>query len=238
MLNTLYKFTLSFLTRIKKYWASFLVTPTIYDLTHPITPSTPVFPGDPSFTVDKVQSIEKGNSYNLCHLHFGNHMGTHIDFPAHVIKDGKTSSNYPIESFIGRGIIIEVPENSDNTQLGITQEFIQTQPIYPNDIVFFKTSNSQLPHHKISEKFVYLSASGANELVNKKVKIVGIDYLSIDSLDDEKLPVHHKLLENNILIVENLNLKRIPSGRYSDIAIIPPNIPDLDGLPIRAFARK
>ena len=61
----------------------------IYDLTAPITLDTPVFPGDPSFESDEVQSLEQGDAYSLRHLHLSNHMGTHIDFPAHVIKGGE-----------------------------------------------------------------------------------------------------------------------------------------------------
>jgi arylformamidase len=211
----------------------------IYDLTRPITTSTPVFPGDPAFRIEQVQSLESGSSYNLCCLHLGNHMGTHIDFPAHVIKGGKTSSDYPINHLIGAGVVIEVPKSEgDDTQLGITQQFIQTQSIYAGDIVFFKTSNSKLPTNKISEQFVYLTKNGADELIKKQVKIVGIDYLSIDSLSEEKLPVHNQLLSNDILIVENLDLEHVPAGRYQEISIIPPNIVEMDGLPVRAFARR
>jgi arylformamidase len=83
-----------------------------------------------------------------------------------------------------------------------------------------------------------LTKNGADELIKKQVKIVGIDYLSIDSLDEEKLPVHNQLLSNNILIVENLDLEQVPAGRYREISIIPPNIIDMDGLPVRAFARR
>ena len=137
---------------------------------------------------------------------------------------------------MGPGVIIEVPECKIN--LGITGEFIKQQSIKANDIVFFKTSNSKLPADKIANTFVYLTPEGAYELLQKKVKIVGIDYFSVDDLAEEKLPTHNLLLKNNVLIVENLYLKDIPAGCYSKMAIIPLNIPNMDGLPIRAFACK
>ncbi len=207
-----------------------------YDLTRPITSDVAVFPGDPTFKVDKVQDMAKGNSYNLCYLHIGNHTGTHIDFPAHVIPNGKTSSDFPIDALMGEGIIVEIPENPDEKNLGITPQFIKKQPIKKNDIIFFKTSNSKLPSNKISEKFVYLTPTGADELIEKQVKMVGIDYLSIDALEEENLPSHKKLLKNNILIVENLQLSDIPAGRYKKIIVSPPRIENIDGLPVRVVA--
>ena len=212
-------------------------TPTkYYDLTRPIGPDFAVFPGDPEFKIEKVKEIAKGNTYNLCYLHMGNHTGTHIDFPAHVIANGKTSSDYPIDSFIGEGIIINVPDCEDEKSLGITSEFIKKQNIKKNDIIFFQTSNSKLPDNKISEKFVYLTPQGADELINKQIKMVGIDYLSIDPLEEETLPSHKKLLSNNVLIVENLQLANIPSGRYKKIIVSPPRLEKMDGLPVRVLA--
>jgi arylformamidase len=204
-----------------------------YDLTRPIASDVAVFPGDPDFKIEKVREIAKGSSYNLCCLHMGNHTGTHIDFPAHVIKNGKTSSDYDADAFIGEGVIIDVPE--DNKNLGITSEFIKKQQFQKNDLVFFKTSNSKLASNKISEKFVYLTPQGADELIQKQVKMVGIDYLSIDALEDESLPSHNKLLKNDILIVENLQLSDIPAGRYKKFIVSPPRINDMDGLPVRVF---
>jgi arylformamidase len=209
----------------------------IYDLTRPITSASPVFPGDPAFRIEQIHSMENGSSYNLCCLHFGNHIGTHIDFPAHVIKGGKTSSDYPLSYFIGTGVIIEVPADQAYINFGISVEFIQSQNILAGDIVLFKTSNTELPSDKISEKFVYLSEDAAGELINKEVKIVGIDYFSVDSLDKDGLPVHLKLLGNDVLIVENLDLKHVPTGRYQEISLIPLHILEIDGLPVRAYAR-
>lgn len=210
----------------------------IYDLTLPITSKTRIFPGDPEFKTEAVESLEKGSTYNLCVMHMGNHMGTHIDFPAHVIRGGKTSSDFPVQSLIGPGIVIEVAAEETKKELEISREFIRSQKILKNDFVFFKTTNSELSSKEFTKNFVHLSVSAADELINKNVKIVGIDYLSVDGLHDEKLSVHHKLLSKDILIVENLNLKNVPNGRFREIAIAPLNVPDMDGLPVRVLARR
>ena len=71
-----------------------------YDLTAPITSNTVVYPGDPRFSIDDVASLAEGARFQLCHMHLGNHTGTHIDFPAHVIPGGKTSSDLSFRSLI------------------------------------------------------------------------------------------------------------------------------------------
>lgn len=204
-----------------------------YDLTAEISEKTVVFPGDPEYKMQAVCSLENGSTFNLCHMHFGNHTGTHIDFPAHVIKDGKTSSDYSIDHFIGSGIIIKVPD----TEASITKNFISQQPILQSDIVFFKTANSKLSKQaKFTNNYVYIEPDAAEVLLKKQVKIVGIDYISVDKYENEDLPVHKSLLSNEVLIVEGLELNNAPIGRC-EIFIMPLNIPNMDGLPARVAAR-
>lgn len=206
----------------------------IYDLTAPITPKTVVYPGDPCFSIEDVASLKSGSQFHLCHMHLGNHTGTHIDFPAHVIHGGKTSTDFPIQALIGSGLIIEVPE----TEMSITKTFIKSQEaISQNDFVFFKTANSKISKQaEFTEKYVYIEPDAAEELIEKGVKIVGIDYISVDSYEAESLPVHHSLLSKDILIVEGLELNGAPLGRCK-IYIVPNNIPDMDGLPVRVIAK-
>jgi arylformamidase len=167
-------------------------------------------------------------------MHLGNHTGTHIDFPAHVIHGGKTSSDFPVHSLIGPGLIIEVPDQEKS----ITKAFVKSQTsISPNDFVFFKTANSKISKQAaFTEKYVYIEPDAAEELMLMGVKIVGIDYISVDSYEAENLPVHHTFLSNDILIVEGLELNDVPIGRC-EIYILPNNIPGMDGLPVRVIAK-
>ncbi|OJY47865.1 MAG: hypothetical protein BGO90_02990 [Legionella sp. 40-6] len=204
-----------------------------YDLTAPITPDTVVYPGDPKFSTEVIATLENGEQFHLCHMHLGNHTGTHIDFPAHVVKGGKSSRDFPINDLIGSGLIIEVPA----TEKSITRAFIESQcSIAKKDFIFFKTSNSKLSKQAaFTDKYVYIEPEAAAELIRKGVKIVGIDYISVDSYDAEDLPVHRMLLSNDVLIVEGLELNGVPVGRYN-IYIMPNNIPDMDALPVRVIA--
>ena len=110
-----------------------------YDLTAEISEKSVVFPGDPEYKMQQVCSLNKGSTFNLCQMQLGNHTGTHIDYPAHVIKEGKTSSDFLIVHLIGSGIIIRVPD----TEKSITKNFITEQSIMSDDIVFLK---QQIPN--------------------------------------------------------------------------------------------
>lgn len=206
----------------------------LFDLTAQITSRTVVYPGDPSFSSEPISSIKNGKGFQLNLMSFGNHTGTHVDFPAHVQDNGKTSSDYSLEQLIGSGLIIEVPDSQEV----ITEQFIRDQTqIKKNDFVFFKTKNSEISKQEpFTDKYVYLEPKASEELIRKGVKIVGIDYISVDSAHADDLPVHHSLLSNDILIVEGLELKGVPIGRCK-IFIITNNIPEMDGLPARVFAQ-
>ncbi|MBV8802147.1 MAG: GNAT family N-acetyltransferase [Gammaproteobacteria bacterium] len=203
-----------------------------YDLTANISEKIVVFPGDPQFKSEKIYSLDDGSSFHLNKIDLGNHTGTHIDFPAHVIKNGKTSNDYPLESLIGHGLILEVPDDAES----ITKKFVENQPILQNDFIFFKTSNSNISKDaNFTEKYVYIEPDAAYALLKKGVRIVGIDYISVDKYEAEDLPVHKVLLSNDILIIEGLELNNTPTGRCK-IHIMPLKINNMDGLPARIIA--
>jgi arylformamidase len=138
---------------------------TYVDLTATITSNMVVFPGDPQFTMKTVNSIGDACSFNLCEMHMGNHMGTHVDFPAHVFKGGKLSNNYLIENLIGNGLILEVPMDIRT----INKSFVMQQKILENDFVFFKTKNSTLSKQDpFNENYVYIEPEAAEALLEKK----------------------------------------------------------------------
>ncbi len=149
------------------------------------------------------------------------------------MKGGKTSSDYPLDRLIGSCLIIQVP----NDEKSISKEFIEKQNIIHNDFVFFKTSNTTLSKKgNFTERYVFIEPDAAEELLRKKVSVVGIDYISVDRYESESLPVHNILLSNDILIVEGLELNNVPNGRCK-VYIMPINVKNMDGLPARVIAK-
>lgn len=203
-----------------------------YDLTATISKDLAVFPGDPQYTVEEISSLEHG-PFCLSKIHLGNHTGTHIDFPVHVIREGKNSNDFPIDDLIGDGLIIKVP----SSEKSITKNFVEKQPILENDFVFFKTANSKRSKNaEFTKEYIYIEPDAAAELLNKGAKIVGIDYISVDKYESHDLPVHRLLLSKDVLIVEGLELKDIPAGQY-EFFILPTKFDALDGAPARVIAR-
>jgi len=201
------------------------------DVTADITPKTVVYPGDPHFTREEIAILGKEGPFNLEKITLSNHIGTHIDFPAHVIKEGKTSSDYSLDDLILKGIVVEVSHD----QKIITAGFVEGLDLPKEGCVFFKTSNSWISKQtEFTEDYVSLEAIAAEILVAKDVKIVGVDYMSVDASDAYELPVHKTLLSHDVLIVENLELKNIAAGDYQ-VYILPLKIRNMDGLPARVM---
>lgn len=135
---------------------------------------------------------------------------------------------------MGEGTIIEIPDSEKN----ITIKSIENAPIFKNDIVFFKTANSRISKQEtFTEQYISLSLDAAKWLIDQGVKIIGIDYMSVDAAHEAFLPVHHELLANDVLIVEGLELANVTPGRCQ-ITIAPLKIEKMDGLPARVFCVK
>lgn len=200
--------------------------PFFYNITKSISDKTIVYPGDPPFHREEISSCVRGDACTLCHISMSNHLGTHIDFPSHFIPGGKTSSDFVLSDFIGTAIVIELP-----TELSVISEKDIPDDLVEGDFAFFKTRNSDLLGY--SEDYVALDESAAIALLSKKIKMVGIDYLSIDRASDSSFSVHKTLLQADILIVENLALKDVPAGRYH-ARIYPLQIESIDGAPVTA----
>ncbi len=205
-------------------------SPLFFNITRPISENSIIYPGDAPFSRTIMSSCAHGDACSLCTISMSNHSGTHIDFPAHFIPDGKTSSDFELSYFIGCALIIEIPE-----QIKIISAEHIPEDFLGSDFVFFKTRNSDFTQY--TEDYVALDSSAALALKNKKIKIVGIDYLSIDLFNDQTFPVHQILLGAEILIIENLILKNIPAGIYQ-ARIYPLQVQNIDGVPVTASLGK
>jgi arylformamidase len=108
--------------------------------------------------------------------------------------------------------------------------------ITPGDALLFKTANSTSGRNVsgvFSEDFVYISPEAARFCAEKGVGLVGIDYGSVDRRSETDFPAHYELLGNEILILEGINLKNVPPGRYT-LFCLPLKIKGAEGAPARA----
>ena len=196
----------------------------VLDLTLPLDDKIPVFPGHPKAEFKQVATIGK-EGWNEKRLEFNTHFGTHIDAPFHMIPDGKKLSDFDISDFLGQAQVIDV---SDQAEIVVSEEEIESE------FIFFYTGHSKnIYSGKYYENNPVISLDTAHMLAHKGVKIVGIDSFSPDN---EPFEVHKMLFQHDILSLENLtNLEKLIGKKFTCI-ILPLNILEADGSPVRVIA--
>lgn len=203
-----------------------------YDITLTISPDLVVWPDDPQVELSRVSKIEEGANYNVSRLNMGVHTGTHVDAPYHVLENGQTVENIPIRLLTGRAYVLHVPDVDI-----ITVDMLEKSPIPPRTRrVLFRTRNSELwtkPHKTFKKDFVAVDPQAAEYLIQKGVKLVGVDYLSVAPFGDS-VPTHEIFLKAGVVIVEGLNLSEVSQGRYT-LYCLPIKLGKSDGAPARAI---
>lgn len=205
----------------------------IFDISVAIHPKLPVWPGDPQVVLERYRKLSKGDASNDSRLACSVHCGTHLDAPAHFIENGATVEQLPLDMLVGTATVVAFPEIDM-----ITPDLLETHKLdSQTDRLLLKTKNSDLwtdPDHEFNPDFVALSAESARWLVNSGVKLVGIDYLSIQMFKDAEPLTHRILLEAGIIILEGLNLREVKPGEYQLICL-PLKLAGSEGAPARAI---
>ncbi len=206
---------------------------TIIDISLPLTVEMPVWPGSPNFEITQVASLQK-DGCNETKLMLGSHTGTHIDAPYHFIEGGVTVDCLSLDALVGRAYVLECTGVKE-----ITSDVLQSLNV-PTDVerLLLKTDNSELrtsADHNFYEDFAALTADGAQWVVSRGIKLVGIDYLSIQRFYDSNA-THEILLEAGVVILEGLNLAEVSQG-FFDLTCLPLNIVGAEGAPARAILR-
>ncbi len=202
----------------------------IFDITVTITNDLPVWPGDPKVQLQRISKIEEGESANVSSVSMSVHSGTHMDAPYHFVRQGKTIDALPLEVLIGPVQVVEV---SDAVGV-INRQVILGCEIKPGvERVLFKTRNSQFwPGKEFRTDFVGVDEGAAKALVEMKVRLVGIDYLSIAPYNASR-PTHEVLLSHEVVVLEGCDLSQVKAGFYTLIAL-PTKFGAADGAPVRA----
>src|SRR5581483_8872375 len=198
----------------------------IHDITVSISSDLPVYPGDPEIQIRPTLSMAAGDICCVSQLSFGTHIGTHVDPPAHFVRGGATLDQFPLDVLIGPARFIDAAVLARANLDGVSR-------------VLFKTRNSRLWHSakEFQKSFVYLETDAAGMLVERGVRLVGIDYLSVEKFDFEVPATHYALLRNNVIIVEGLDLSAVAPGDY-ELICLPLKLRDGDGGPARVVLRE
>jgi arylformamidase len=195
----------------------------------------PVWPGDPAVRLDRVASIAQGAHANVSSLSCGVHVGTHVDAPVHFLEGAPSVEAMPLDALIGRAFVADLRRATR-----IDAEALDKARIPPRvQRILFRTRNSEFwrrGEKTFQTGFVAVDASGAEWLVRRKVRLVGVDYLSVAPYKDSR-PTHQILLGAGVVILEGVDLSRVPSGAYQ-LYCLPMKLVGSDGAPARAVLAK
>jgi arylformamidase len=204
-----------------------------YDISLAISNDMPTWPGNPIVTLRRIQDMAKGDPVTVSQLHLGAHTGTHVDAPMHFIQGGNGVDSLNLDVMMGRCEVRRVPDEVRS----ITAEVLNSLPIPHGAIrLLLRTSNSDIwarGENKFQKEFVAIDPSGAQWLVDRGVKLIGIDYLSIAPFKNGA-PTHNILLGGGIIPIEGLNLSQIDPGGYF-LYCLPLKLKNADGAPARVL---
>lgn len=206
----------------------------VIDVSLPLAPDLPVWPGDPAFAVDPVAQIAAGDVCNVGRLTMSSHAGTHVDAPRHFFDAGATADELAPARLIGPCVVVRVagevrriePEHlaAANIPVGTTRLLLRTA----NSDRWRTTSEADVTDG------VALSPAAARWIVAREIDVIGIDGLSIEAADDAANETHRTLLGAGVLIIEGLDLSDVEPGRYGLICL-PLRVAGGDGAPARAL---
>lgn len=176
--------------------------------------------------------MARGDTNNSSSVLMSVHSGTHVDAPFHFVPDGRTIESLPLELFVGPARVCAV-----DSERYITAADVAALDLQNETRVLFKTRNSRLLHQPAYDPgFVAFSADGAQALVERGVKLVGLDYLSV-ARADEQVPVHRAFLDHGVVLLEGADFSEVPPGRY-ELICLPIKLRGADGAPCRAVLRE
>jgi arylformamidase len=209
----------------------------IYDVTVPISRETPTYPGDPGIEIQPWAALARGDAANVTLLHFGAHTATHVDAPAHFIEGAPKIDAMPLDALIGAARVVEISQDVR----AIDASTLLACDLDGASRILFKTRNSAFWDNTAGgfrTDFTYIAPDAARALAEMGVRLVGIDYLSVEKFQPERFETHTALLSRGVVIIEGLDLREVAAGDY-ELICLPLKIASGsgDGAPARAVLR-
>ncbi len=206
----------------------------IYDVTLPISPALPVWPGDPLPRVVQEASLRGGGGYNLTSIHLSSHTGTHLDAPLHMVDGMASLEEVPVERLVGECWVARLPDAV--RRIGAADLEAAGIPTGTRRLLLH-TGNSDLWSRtpwEFTPGYAALTLEGAQWVVDRGIHLVGIDYLSVDLYEADDLPAHRQLLGSGVLTLESLDLRAVPQGTYR-LVCLPLRVAGVEGAPARVI---
>ena len=205
----------------------------LIDVSLRISPEMLTWPGDPAVEVEPRKQIAKGDSANVSELRIGTHTGTHVDPPVHFIEGADGIDRVELDQLYGDAFVAHLSDA--RSPIGAKELDALDLPEGTTRLLL-KTSNSELWNQEppdFPDSYACLSVEAAEWAVERGMRVVGVDFLSVEEKGAEDHPVHKTLLSNGVTIIEGLDLREAPQGPCT-LMCFPLRIVDGDGGPARA----
>jgi arylformamidase len=204
----------------------------IYDISVPLRSGGVVYPGNPGISITAQQAISQGAGANVSRLDLGSHSGTHVDAPKHFFDDGAGVDTLPLDVLMGPARLIAFADGVKS----VGEADLRAHDLRGVTRLLMRTRNSAWLASGSTEfhpDYTFLAPDGAVYLVGLGVKLVGVDYLSVEQFHSGHHRTHRTLLGAGVVIVEGLVLTEPPPGDY-ELRCLPLRLAGLDGAPARA----
>ncbi len=205
------------------------------DISLGTSPDLPVWPGSSGFSIRQERSLADGHLSNETRLEINSHFGTHVDAPLHFFESGRSVDRLPLEAMIGPALVVDLEGRRD-----VTADALEASKI-PEGMnrLILRTDNSRYWNQGCSafrKDYVALTDDGAQWIVDHGIRLVGIDYLSIQRFSGAPR-VHQILLGHDVVVLEGLDLSGVPGGSYQ-LVCLPLRVLGAEGAPARAVLIK
>ncbi len=205
--------------------------PRIIDVTLPIRPGMFTYPGDPIVAIEQTSDMSKGDLSNLSVISLSTHTGTHVDPPIHFVEDGATIDALALDTLVGPAHVIDMRGVGS---IGASELDALDLPDGVDRLLFLTDWSARWAEQSptFPDTVTAVSTEGAGWLVDHGIRVVGTDFISIETAADPTFPVHRALLGAGVAIIEGLDLRDVPAGRYT-LWCLPLKIQEGDGGPAR-----
>lgn len=204
-----------------------------FDITVPLRTGMPIWPSSPGYSLETTETYEQGDVVRNSILTTDVHCGSHVDAPAHFLREGIPVDELPLDAFLGEAVVVDVGEVDE-----VTPDVLEDCQIERGtERLLLKTPNSGwlLSDESFRRDFTALTPDASDWIVERGVRLVGIDYLSIELFDGDH-ETHRRLMQEDVVILEGLDLSRVTPGRY-ELICLPMKLLGAEGAPVRAVLR-
>ena len=207
----------------------------VLDLTHAFDNGMPVFPGLPDPSFEPIAKVEE-DGYAMTRYAMLNHIGTHVDAPAHQIAGGDTLDEIGLERLVTDAVRIDVSHRNPHGAIPLDEIRGQLDDVRAGDIVLFYSNNARnYGTEAYWTGWSYPDADASRALIERGVSAVGFDGPSADPVDSTTFDLHRIWLSAGRMILENVNnLDQVPAR--AQLVVAPMKVARANGAPTRIFA--